>query len=539
MIAYLEGSSIFVKFPYSRKLIFQVKTIPESKWVKTKKAWVLPASPWHAEQLYTKFPQIRADKFVRYLAQCMPYFRMLSERKDHPNPESKLYPYQMAAVDYIEAANGHALVADSMGLGKTVVALHYAKRNNLQRLLVVCPATIKHKWAEEIIKWYNPDARPIIVDDSITPRADVIIMSYDRMRMNRKSLEELKFDLMILDEIQAVKNPKALRSRAAKAVAAQCTNVVGLSATPMMNRPIDLWGELNVIRPWEYTNRWNFGAKYCGGSYEYSGFKGSSNEEELRDRLTSIMIRRKKKDVLKQLPDLTRSTMWVDLTSESQSSYMAIQSEVREALKKMNPKHKGYFAGALDKITALRQAVGMAKADLAADFIHEFLDGTDDDNKIVVSCYFMKTIESISNKLEVPHLIMTGKDNHNKRAETVRKFRSPGEERILIMSAVGQEGIDLFGLDGSSISDVLMIDRNWVPAAEEQTEGRLHRIGQEYPVTAHYLLGNDTIDVYMTRVVERKRTIGEKVTNQGEVINELVRGILEDDAIVSGMAGQP
>jgi SWI/SNF-related matrix-associated actin-dependent regulator of chromatin subfamily A-like protein 1 len=527
MNAVLIGSIIRVRFKYDRRKILQIKLIPESKWDKASKSWLVPASPWHAWKLYEIFPDMEADKFVKHLAQCKPYFRMLSERKDHPNPQFQLYPYQQAAVEYIESCNGRALIADSMGLGKSAVACAYARRNGLNSILVVCPATIKHKWSDELRRWYNPECQPIIVDGSITPRANIIIMSYERMRMNRKDLEERNFDLMIIDEVQAVKNPKALRTKAAKSVSARAKNIVGLSATPMMNRPIDLWSELHVLRPWEYSNYWNFGHAYAGG--QYASFKGATRQEELRDRLSSIMIRRKKDDVLRQLPDLTRSIMWAGLTEYGAGLYGGIEAEVKEALRKLSPNHKGYFASALDRITALRQGVGAAKSDLAADFISNFLDGTDDNNKIVVSCYFMKTIEGISERLKEPHIIMTGKDNHHVRADKVKKFRNPGEERVFIMSAVGSEGIDLFGLDGSSISDILMVDRNWLPTSEEQTEGRLHRIGQTFPVTAHYLLAQNTIDVYMTNIVERKRAVGEVVANQGEVIKELVERILSDE----------
>lgn len=512
------GATFRVRFNYHWRTVIKVKTIPDYRWVKGGKYWVFPASPWHAWRLYQVFPDLIGDNVVRHLALSMTYFRKATQVTTHPNPEGGLYPFQMAAVEYLNAVNGRALIADSTGLGKTVVALHWAKIRGIENMLVVCPLSVALKWIDEIRTWFDPHADISLIQDSMD--SDIVVSTYDRMRRNVDYLTERGFDLVIFDESHAIKNYKSLRTKAAKKIAAHSKHILGLTATPMPNGPQDLFNQLNALRPWEYTSYWQYGKRYLENNH---------HSVELRDRLTSIMIRRKKAQVLSQLPGMTRSTMWVKLPPENEHFYFEIERATVQALQAMNPHHKGYYASVLDEITALRVAVGMAKAPLAANFANDFVDGKE--GKLVIACHFRRTIQGIVDNLDHPYLTLTGQDNQEKRGGIIRQFREDPNIPILIMSSVGSEGIDLFGLDGNDISNILLVDRQWTAASEEQAEGRLHRLGQQFPVTAHYLLARGTIDIHMTHIVEAKRKAGEQVARQGEVVKEIVRRLLEGEEV--------
>lgn len=531
--AELHGTHIRITFPYDNKLVNKMHSVPDSKWNKAHKYWYCPASPWHAELLFRLFPGLIADKYVTHLARCMPYFRVVS-KATQPRPSaivSKLYPYQEVAVEFIEACNGRTLLSDSMGTGKTVQALEWARRKGkmVRTILVVCGATLKDKWSKEIKTWYNSNCQPSIVDSNYIPQSDILIMTYDRMRILGKQLEAMNFDLFILDECQAIKNPKSKRGRVARRIADNCKYVLGLTATPNPNRPMELWHQLNTLRPWEYPSSWTFGSLYAGGIYNASNFKGTSNTAQLKDRLSSIMIRRRKKEVLDQLPDLTRSVMWVDLPDDDRAFYYSLELEIKAALRTLNPAHKGYYANALDKITALRQGVGIAKSKLAVDFINDFIDG-EENTKLVVFCYYYNTIYKITSLLDNgTYSMLSAKQTPTERTDIIAKFRDHGGPRVLTMTSVGAEGIDLFGINTTDISNILLVDRLWSGDNEEQVEGRLHRVGQHFPVTAHYLNAVNTVDRHMTHIIEHKRS-GNPV-DRGEIVRELVRRILNDEEV--------
>lgn len=438
----------------------------------------------------------------------------------------KLYKFQQEALDFIEESNGRAILGDEMGLGKTVEALSWAEQHpEIMRALIICPANVLYKWEAECGKWW-PEMPCEVIETSKDPVGyrPCTIVTYTIATKRVLELAAIDWDLVILDEFHYIKNYKAKRTTATQAIARASKYVLLLSGTPMLNRPMELFNGLNLVDSTSWPNPFVFGHRYAGGLTERGWFKGSSNEDELQRRLQPYMIRRLKSEVLEELPNLQRVYIPVDIPN--MKDYRLVRAQVREALKSLDPNHKGYFVNALDKLNALRRVVGIGKAQVAIEWADEFLSQTE--GKLVIYAHHQENIEAIREALHDKYGVytITGDTSPKSRASRIAEFQRPGRPRIMAITSAGGEGIDLFGLDGVDSSTLLMVEREWNPAMEEQVESRLHRMGQKNAVNAYYLAARKTVDDKFYHLVERKRDILKKVIGAAKV-STLVLDLLE------------
>ena len=517
MIARVYKHRIILTFQFDRSKIAWVKSLPESKWHRKRCRcafcrdahmkggyWTVPATPWYAMKVVPKCEI--ATKEVHDLVDKYHRLKAMREILDPTDQISipRLRPYQTAAVCYIEEAGGRCLVGDAMGLGKTVVSLTWADlHNDITTVLVVAPASVIYKWEREVRRWSRFE--PQVISTSKTPleHGRLHIMSYDIMRRRVLELMEWGYDLTIFDECHYLKGRKnkTLRVQAAQMLAFKSPYLLGLSGTPFLSRPAELWNMLHFLNANEWVYFYPFGIRYCGGQRDE--WRGATNREELTERLVPYMIRRLKQQVLDQLPELTRIN--IPIRIPEMTEYRRLSASVREAIKNMDPNHKGFYVNALDRLNLLRRAVGKNKVPIAVEWIHDFLASGGE--KLVVYCHHHETVEELERRLDYEVTTITGSVDAKTRDERVTRFQSQETPRILITTSAGGEGIDLFGVDGITIADILFVEREWTPAKEEQMESRLHRMGQKNAVTAWYLVAENTIDEHMAALIERKRKI--------------------------------
>ena len=438
----------------------------------------------------------------------------------------ELYAYQRIAVEFVKSTGGRCILGDDMGLGKTVEALRYIRWNApAADVLIVCPASVIYKWQRDAKTWAGVDAELILnsKDPLGTKRFD--ICSYAIMTRRWQELVG-RCDLIVLDEFSAIKNFKAQRTRAAKKICAHARQILMLSGTPFLNRPIELFNALYILDPKTWRSVREYGNRYCGGLSERGLYQGATNLEELRARLKPYMIRRLKSEVLSELPALTRTQVPVDIPNKAE--YNQIKAQVREAIAALDPEHKGYFVNALDKLNLLRRVVGLGKAEIAVEWVKEMLEQIGENAKVVVYTHHHEVVEKIAHGLLGYHPVTyTSKDSAQDRDRKVELFRSPGGPRVMVLTQAGGEGIDLYGLQGVDVSRLVMVEREWTPSAEHQVEARLHRIGQVNPVDAYYLVARKTVDEKLAAIIERKRktistVMGESVVR--EMIADLMSG---------------
>ena len=426
--------------------------------------------------------------------------------------DERLYPYQIEACEFIEAAEGRAILADDMGLGKSVEALVWAKtRPDIKKILIVSPANVTFKWVREVANWMDRGAGIIQGYTARRPRSPILICSYNVMTNRYKELAALDWDLIIWDESHYLKGNPRKTKRVAAAKKLTSKYMLALSGTPFLNRPIELFNTLDMIEP-DRWNFWSFFNRYCGGMDYIDGpGRGATNIVGLRKMLEGTMIRRLKSEVRGQLPPLTRVLLPVDIRTE----------EYKEELRGINKKN------ALTKVNNLYHIVGREKAKIAVEWAHDFFAQSEPNVKLVLAAHHLDVIQYLRKELaEYGTTWITGDVSQRERDERVQAFQSKPRPRVLAINSAGGEGIDLFGIGDVDSSTIVHTERHWTPAMEAQLEGRLDRIGQRSPVTSYYLSAVGTYDEEIGELVAAKWKTMDDILGMEDIKTTVVEGLL-------------
>ncbi len=430
----------------------------------------------------------------------------LKARLDKALPDGlALYPFQEAGVAFLEAAKGKALLADDLGLGKTCQALAYLAINpELRPALVIVPAVVAPNWTIETKKWI-PDAKVHRVrngKDAIPSDAQIVVITYDLAHRRVEDLIKLKPKSVICDESQYVRNYRTKRAQAVLSIckAANPSAILCLSGTPLVNRPVEFYTTLNLLRPETFRSWKWFTARYCGGHQGHWGYvcDGATNLEELHSRLKDLMVRRLKSDVLTELPEKTRIDTPVELNNKEIAAYNRAVREAYEA----NDNH-------LAAITAARRAIGKAKVRSAVAWIEEYYSQS---QPVLVFAHHEDVRQGLvagakKAGCRVGHI--SGKVSQDARQKRVDEFQAGELDVMIISTQAGGVGITL-----TAASNVIFVEMQWTPSEMQQAADRVHRIGQKNAVTVRYLLANVEID----------RDMNELLTEKAKVISAALDG---------------
>ena len=560
-----EKRMIRVQFPFDWDLLNFIKTFQGRSFDKDTKDWYIPLTLPNALALLKKefqagkqlsaFIQDRKVKQELKLAAPIPAF----------NNDGKLRPYQEIGFRFIQKRNGRALIADEMGLGKTIEAIAWAHAETEERpLLISVPASLKIKWEREVQKWMFGETTQIL--SSQTPykiSGSIVIINHDIIKYWQKELIAYGFKGIIIDEVHHFRNSSAQRTKALKKIGKVMPNVIGLSGTPFLNRPIELFNVINIIDASVLPNYIVYVTKFCNRHHNGFGWdvNGASNIPELYKLLTStLMIRRLKKDVAKDLPDKTYSLVPLPLDNKKEYdaaeadflNYMgirvekkidAINREAKEAIaiqtkmdfealgdvisdstkKQMKQTQIAKVASAemLVKLGVMRQLAVAGKMKGAIDWVSNFLESGE---KLIV----FVTHKFVSDQLmqAFPAAVkVDGSVTGEKRQAVVDAFQSNPKIKLLIGNhrAAG-EGIDL-----TAASNVAILEYPDTAAAVDQDIDRVHRIGQNAnKVTAWFLFSMDTIEEKLVKRIDDKRRVttgtldGSEMVETSTFINDLV-----------------
>ena len=253
--------------------------------------------------------------------------RAVDAEIDVPAPEGLSYlPYQRAGIAYARERT-RSLIADEMGLGKTIQAIGLINLTNPTSVLIVCPNSVKLNWRRELERWLVEKRSIGIANGKRFPDDDIVIINYDIVGKHRSAIDARTWDLLIVDEAHYLKNPRAQRTQYVlgrwdydereRIQPINARQTVFLSGTPLTNRPIELWPILKYALPNTLGRSWKYYVtRYCGGEPTRYGWyvDGATNLDELQDRLRSeLMVRRRKADVLAELPAKRRQVVCLSL----------------------------------------------------------------------------------------------------------------------------------------------------------------------------------------------------------------------------------
>lgn len=448
-----------------------------------------------------------------------------------PLPEGKsLFPYQRAGVEFSQARNA-VLIGDEMGLGKTVQAIALINIGRPEKVLIICPATLKLNWQKECARWLT-DIRLVHVlksGDAFPTQPDIVVMNYDIATKYKDQIRGIEWDMLICDEAHYMKNPRAQRTTAIlgkgkKEKGVRAAKKVFLTGTPITNRPVELWPLVNYLFPVVFAEFWPFAKRYCGAHYNGYGwdFTGASDLEHLQQSLRSAgMIRRLKKDVLTELPEKIRQV--ISLPSDSVSRLIRRENEhaaelerrvksIKQEAKRM--KAAGNIDGYRDAVGQLRQAYGVAFEEMAAirkelalakiPFVIEHLtDIIESGEKVVVMAHHREVVDQLQNHFGLSAVKLYGGMSDGEKEHSVTRFQMDDTCRLFIGS-IRAAGV---GITLTASSNVVFAELDWTPANVLQAEDRCHRIGQTQSVLVQHLVFDGSLDAKMADTLVRKMEI--------------------------------
>ena len=423
--------------------------------------------------------------------------------------KNALYDFQYEGVKFGIEHHCRFLLADEMGVGKTIqaIALSYLYRDDWP-VLIVCPGSMKYLWKGEIQTWLGfKDYRINIINSSkqkISEEAYFYIISYDLVSHILKKLKKMQFNFVILDEAHCIKNRDTIRAKNILPIAIRAKRLILMTGTPLLAKPLEGYPLLYALRPDLFPYFKQFAYRYCDPQPTPFGisWSGTSNTKELHWLLSTLMVRRLKKEVLNKLPPKRR-----------QKVEIKTNQEIIEKIKEARVKEKGRN-GTLEAYTL----TSTAKKDGVCEYVSDILMDTEE--KIIVFAYhheMMNSVEKLLQEKKVEYIRIDGSTKQDKRYDYVKCFQQKKECRVAIVSIIaGSTGITL-----NKAHIVIFAELTWTPSIMIQAEDRAHRIGQKSNfVDIKYLYGPGTLDDFILDKLQKKlvivsTTIDDKRENFG------------------------
>lgn len=471
--------------------------------------------------------------------------------KTYTAPSGLSYmPFQNVGVEYI-LGRKNTLLADEMGIGKTIQALGAINNSKASSVLVICPASLRLNWLNEAEKWLIGSWSFYVVRTASVIPADATFLIVNYEMLKGAVLEGImgrRWDVVIVDEAHMCKNEKSIRSRVVLGKRAQWTRrgtewikkadaepgiisrgdrVLLLTGTPILNRPIEMYPLIYALDPKTWNSRTRFARRYCDAhetrwGWDYSG-SSVQNLGELQDRLRStIMIRRTKGEVLKDLPAKTRQLIaldpngaqdaideeeraWgevakaADIEALEEAAELAHASGDAEAYRGAIAKLESGYKVAFEAMAKARKRVALAKVGHVIEHVKNMLD--QDVEKVVVWAHHYEVLDALHK--ELGGLKADGRDGLEDRQAAVNAFQNDKSVRVLTC------GIRAMGVGHTltAASHVVFAELDWTPAIVTQAEDRCHRIGQKSHVLVQHLVLNGSLDAKIAKMLLSKQEI--------------------------------
>lgn len=517
---------------WSRELLARIKEVPGRRYDPDTRTWSIPQEQFREfrAQLAREGVLLQLDPRLEQALEASERARLRSmELKqlddsplELPTPTTPR-PYQRAGVRFLEhtlRSFGGALLADDMGLGKTFQALSAAVLLDCQRVLVLCPSSLKYTWAQEVERHY-PQLTYVVVDGDRESRkqawaqeVNVTIANYDLLLRDEEPYL-VSWDMVVADEVVWLKNWRAKRTRLARNLERRYT--LGLSGVPVENDLLELHSIFDFLIPGVLGPGWLFVSQHCVRN-RYGAIVGYRGLEKVKGRIAPYYLRRTKGEVLKELPPRIRTTAPVELSREEWALYEAIVLQIRQAVE-ANPNLKASNILAqmtkLKEVTSDPRLLGEELASSKLQALQEIL-ASSRGHKVVVFTQFSRLAHTLGRELDCP--VISGEVSPQDRDRAIRVFQDGAN--VLVSTEAGAYGVNLTAAD-----IVVHIDLPWTPARLRQREDRLHRLGQQNVVHSVVLTARRTIDDYVLKVLHRKLELVRRVFEgeEEEIDNRITR----------------
>ena len=442
-----------------------------------------------------------------------------------------LYPYQKEGIRFAAKA-GKAIIADEMGLGKTIQAIGTAellrKESLIGSVLVLCPTSLKYQWRSEIKKF--TDAEVFVIEGSHLKRKEAYnrpepykIISYNSAANDIKILGSLHTDMLIMDEVQRLKNWNTQISRAARKIEADYSVI--LSGTPLENKLDELYSIVEFVDNFRLAPYYLFKDKHIITD-ETGKVLGYKNLNDIGKKLSDILIRRRKKDVKLQMPERSDKNLFIPMTNEQKDMHQEWQNQVRLLVLKWRKMH---FLSDKDRkrlllfLSQMRMVCDSSyildqktrydtKVDECVNIISDII--SEEGEKVVVFSQWERMTRLIAKELEKKEIgfeYLHGGVPSEKRKNLVDNFMNEPSSRVFLSTDAGSTGLNL-----QSAATIINIDLPWNPAVLEQRIGRIYRLGQQNNIQVINLVTPYSIEEEMLGKLRFKTSMFEGVLDDGE-----------------------
>jgi len=513
--AHMEGR--YLRVPSTQEVIRWGADVPGRYHRKKDDSWLFPATPSRVLELKQLGIRISPDLWKWAENELNPPSTIQIE--NIPGLLKTPFVFQWEGIEFLESRKGRALLSDEQGLGKTIQALSWLKyHSDAFPALVVVPASVKINWKREAAAWVHGVKVDILegMRPGTLPQMDVLIGNFEILEARTDDLIKWGIKTLIVDECHRIKNPSAKCSKAAYYLSQHCEHVIGMSGTPVVNRPSEFFNILRMIRPGLFPSHWEYINRYCGARMDNGKqtFDGATHTQELHDILRkTIMIRRLKQDVLKDLPPKSRSV--IPIPTNNKKEYHQAKVDFIGWLEKVDPEKadKASKAIALTRIEKLKQLSTAGKMKLAVEWIENFITS----EKLVVFTTHHRPVDDLVKHFGNKTVVIDGRVNLNQRQQAQDRFNKDSSCRILIAQLKsGGVGLNLQW----DCANVAFLELGWTPGDHDQAEDRVHRIGQTRQCGIYYLIGENTIEEQVMEMLDTKRAMLHQILNGGEAPEE-------------------
>lgn len=460
---------------------------------------------------------------------------------------TELFPHQKEGIEFLKKTP-KAILADSMGIGKTRQAIVAAGEQDVSGVLVICPASVKINWQREIAMVYPEDDVYVVESGPEQRLPDVpwLVINYDMLEKYKDQILQLvakkEIDTAIIDEAHYIKGKKTIRADATLEIVKGMERVYCLTGTPIMNRPIELFNLLKAIGHPLSKSRTLYGKKFCGAQLKclvrdkqmnrrffvdprssyafrtkpdryqvmmFNDESGATHLADLRKEIDQVFLRRTKKEVL-NLPEKIISIQVHQMDDEWRKEYETAWDRYVEWISN-NPDEGRDIdnilsAQALVELMKLKQVCAYSKIRRISE---DVINAVEQDEKVIIFTQFQDVVSGIMNNIErgVRCVKITGSDDMDARQSAVDSFQNDPETKVIICNIkAGGVGINL-----TAASTVIFADMDWSPEVHAQAEDRAHRIGQNGTLSVYYYVVEDSVEEDIIETLEAKRGVIEEV----------------------------
>jgi SNF2 family DNA or RNA helicase len=422
------------------------------------------------------------------------------------------------------------ILADDMGLGKTTSTIIAALETGEQKILIICPASLKINWEREI-KNYTDRSIYIAEGKNFSTEHDFVIINYDILKnfydlkdKHNSPIYQSNFGLVIIDEAHYIQNAQAQRTKLVNAMVKNVNRLWLLTGTPMTSRPMNYFNLLQLIDSPVAQNWMAYAIRYCQGYQFNAGSRkvwnvtGASNLEELRDRTSRQVLRRLKTEVL-DLPDKIISPVYLRLKSKL---YEGLMGEYYDWYENKTDESSSLTVQ-FSKLMKVRQVIAEEKIKDTIELAENIIE---QDKKVIIFTNFTDTLRKIAEHFGKTAVTLDGSTSKPARQHAVDQFQENDKIKVFVgnLKAAG------VGLTLTAAEAVIMNDLSFVPSDHSQAEDRAFRYGQKNNVSVYYPIFDNTIEGAIYDILIKKKNIfetvmGDNLLDKGEFIEEVMNRI--------------